>query len=95
MGIDKRTNNKVAIKVYEKKRLDEINKIKNLEREINILKHLNHSIIAKLEEVIETATEYYLIQEYGGANSLYNYLLSKPEHRLKESEAKHFLKTIA
>ena len=32
MGIDKRTGEKVAIKVYEKKRLDEPNKIKNLER---------------------------------------------------------------
>lgn len=32
MGIDRRTGERVAIKVYEKKRLDEANKIKNLER---------------------------------------------------------------
>lgn len=32
MGIDRRTGEKVAIKVYEKKRLDEVNKIRNLER---------------------------------------------------------------
>jgi MAP/microtubule affinity-regulating kinase len=32
MGVDKRTNEKIAIKIYEKKRLDEPNKIKNLER---------------------------------------------------------------
>lgn len=30
MGLDKRTNTKIAIKIYEKKRLDEPNKIKNL-----------------------------------------------------------------
>lgn len=30
MGIDRRTGERVAIKVYEKKRLDEANKIKNL-----------------------------------------------------------------
>jgi MAP/microtubule affinity-regulating kinase len=30
MGVDKRTNEKIAIKIYEKKRLDEPNKIKNL-----------------------------------------------------------------
>jgi hypothetical protein len=30
MGMDKRTGKKVAVKVYEKKRLDEPNKIKNL-----------------------------------------------------------------
>ena len=52
MGIDKRTGEKIAIKVYEKKRLDEPNKIKNLEREINILTKLNHPTIAKLIEAI-------------------------------------------
>jgi hypothetical protein len=30
MGMDKRSNEKIAIKIYEKKRLDEPNKIKNL-----------------------------------------------------------------
>jgi hypothetical protein len=30
MGVDKRTGEKIAIKIYEKKRLDEPNKIKNL-----------------------------------------------------------------
>ena len=30
MGMDKRTNEKIAVKIYEKKRLDEPNKIKNL-----------------------------------------------------------------
>jgi len=32
MGLAKRNNEKVAIKIYEKRRLDEPNKIKNLER---------------------------------------------------------------
>ena len=45
-------------------------------------------------DVIETSDKIYLIQEYGGANSLYNYLLSKREHRLQEAEAKQFFKTI-
>jgi serine/threonine protein kinase len=48
-----------------------------------------------LTEVIETQNELYLILEYGGANSLYNYLLSKPEHRLPEPEAKQFLLVIS
>lgn len=30
MGIDRRTGERVAIKIYEKKRLDEVNKIRNL-----------------------------------------------------------------
>jgi len=56
---------------------------------------LNNPIIAKLIEAIETPTDVYLVLEYGGANSLYNYLLSKQEHRLKEYEAKKFLHVIA
>lgn len=56
---------------------------------------LNNVVIAKLIDVIESANEIYLIQEYGGANSLYNYLLSKPQHRMQEAEAKLFFKTIA
>jgi serine/threonine protein kinase len=61
MGLDKRINNKIAIKIYEKKKLDEPNKIKNLEREINILAELSHDTIAKIIDVIETQTELYLI----------------------------------
>ena len=95
MGLNRKTEEKVAVKIYDKKRLDEPNKIKNLEREINILSDLDHFTIAKLISAIETPTEIYLILEYGGANSLYNYLLSKPQHRLQESEAKLFLKVIA
>lgn len=95
MGLDKRTNTKIAIKIYEKKRLDEPNKIKNLERQINILAELSHDTIAKLIDVVQTSHELYLILEYGGANSLYNYLLSKPEHRLQEQQAKQFLLVIA
>lgn len=88
MGLDKRINTKIAIKIYEKKKLDEPNKIKNLEREVNILAELSHDTIARIIDVIETHNELYLILEYGGANSLYSYLLSKPEHRLEEKEAK-------
>jgi MAP/microtubule affinity-regulating kinase len=77
MGVNKRSGDKVAIKLYHKKHLDEMNRLKNLEREINILSELNYPVIAKLIEAIETTTDIYLVMEYGGANSLYNYLLSK------------------
>ncbi|MBS1889861.1 MAG: hypothetical protein JST59_01080 [Actinobacteria bacterium] len=43
---------------------------------------MDHTVISKLIETIETPTEIYLVMEYGGANSLYKYLLSKQEHRL-------------
>ena len=61
MGLDKRTNEKIAIKIYEKKRIDEPNKVKNLEREINILAELSNTTIARLIDVIETQTELLLV----------------------------------
>lgn len=54
MGIDKRTQERVAIKIYQKKKFADPNKIKNVEREINILAELSHPNIAKLLNVIET-----------------------------------------
>lgn len=78
MAYDRENKQKVAVKIYEKLRLDEPNKIKNIEREIVIQSKLTHPTIARIIETIETSSEIYLIMEYGGANSLYKYLLSKP-----------------
>lgn len=55
MGINKQTGEKVAIKLYQKKHLNELNRLKNLEREITILSRLNNQVIARLIEVIETS----------------------------------------
>ena len=52
MGICKKNDEKVAIKIYEKKKLDEPNKIKNLTREINILAKLNHPTISRIISTI-------------------------------------------
>lgn len=56
MGVNKINGEKVAIKFYQKKHLSELNRAKNLEREINILSKLDHPIIAKLLDTIETPT---------------------------------------
>ena len=56
MGVEKKTSEKIAIKIYEKKKIDEPNKVKNLEREINLLSELDHPTIAKLIEAVQTPT---------------------------------------
>ena len=53
-GIHKPTNRKVAIKIYDKAKFQESNRLKNAHREIEILQQLNHSNILKLYEFIET-----------------------------------------
>ena len=49
----KPTKTKVAIKIYEKFRLMDVNRKEALKREINILKKLNNPNIVKLIEVID------------------------------------------
>lgn len=61
MAYDKDNKQKVAVKVYEKWRLDEPNKIKNIEREIVIQSKLTHPTIARIIQTIETSTEIILI----------------------------------
>ncbi len=47
-------NNQYAIKIYEKYKLVEGHRRKNLRREISIMNKLNHKSIIKLYNVIET-----------------------------------------
>ena len=52
----KKTNKKVALKIYEKEKMKEIQRKKSVRREIKIMERLNHPHIAKLFEAIETDT---------------------------------------
>lgn len=52
-GIDEVNNRKIAIKVYQKKSLDN-DDVRNIEREIAILHSLQHPNIIALYEIIET-----------------------------------------
>ncbi|KAL4468806.1 hypothetical protein ABPG74_005309 [Tetrahymena malaccensis] len=56
LAIDKRTNQKVAIKVYEKEKLQDPHKMKNVKREVQILSHISHFNIIKLYYVIDAPT---------------------------------------
>lgn len=61
MAIERASKDKYAVKVYEKSKLDEPNKVRNIEREIAILGRLDHPVISKLVESIETPNELYLV----------------------------------
>ena len=57
LATDKNTNEKVAIKTYEKFKLNDVHKRKNVKREISILETLEHPNIIKLHKTIETVTQ--------------------------------------
>jgi serine/threonine protein kinase len=54
IGMHKKLNKKVALKIYEKEKIKDIQRKKSVRREIRLMKRLNHPHIATLYEAIET-----------------------------------------
>ena len=69
-------NNKVAMKIIDKNKieLDEIND--DIKSEINILKKLSHPNIVKIYEFYESDNCFYIINEYCKGGQLYKYLIN-------------------
>lgn len=78
----KKTKSKFAIKIYAKYKLNDVTKKKAVQREIGCMKRLDHPNIVKLYENFETSKEIYLIQEYIGGVSLYQYIKLKTAKRI-------------
>jgi serine/threonine protein kinase len=92
--IHKPTNQKIAIKMYDRYKLMDIQRKKSALREIKILSKLNHSNIVKLYEAIDTAKYVYLVMEYVQGESLHAYLKAQPNRRLPEDECKRLIKQL-
>ena len=92
LGINKQTGEKVAIKIYEKSKLNRYQDKKRLEREIEILKKLKHPNIVQLYSVIETERQILLIMEYIKGQELFQYILIKK--KLSEDEACFYFQQI-
>ena len=75
----------MAIKILEKHKIDDLNDIERVAREIHILKIVKHPNIIQLYEIIETKNRLFLIMEHCCNGELFNYITSKT--RLREQEA--------
>ncbi|CDW81651.1 carbon catabolite derepressing protein [Stylonychia lemnae] len=84
-GIHIHTEQKVAIKILEKKKIKDVNDVERVTREIHILKIVRHPNIIQLYEIIETQSKLYLIMEHCSNGELFDYITSR--NRLKEEEA--------
>ncbi|KAM3144080.1 hypothetical protein pb186bvf_003844 [Paramecium bursaria] len=85
-GRNKADGQRYAVKIYDKNQMNTMKK-GNLQREIEILKTLDHPNIIKLHHVIETQKTYNLVMEYGGQICLKN-------QNLQEYEIKEVIKQI-
>jgi 5'-AMP-activated protein kinase catalytic alpha subunit len=68
------TNEKVAIKILEKSRIEDNEDLECINREITFLKTLNHINIISLYEIIENSEYYYIIMEYA-ENDLFTFIV--------------------
>ena len=86
------TGEQVAIKILEKTRISKKEDKERIDREISILKKLNHFNISKLYQVVENKLTIYLIQEYIPGKEFIDYLNKKG--KLEEIEACKFYHQI-
>ena len=88
LGINKKTKEKVAIKILKKKKIiHKTDKIR-LEREISILKKLNHINVIKIHKINEDQEKYYIVMEYCENGELFNYIVDR--QKLNENQSSYF-----
>ena len=76
IGLHKESSQKVAMKIYRKSKLVDINRKKSVRREIKLMQKMKHPNIAELSESIDTTKYVFLIMEYIGGGSLHGLIKS-------------------
>jgi len=84
---DRRTGKYVAIKMMSKQGLQEDQLIR-IRREYAIMKHMEHKNWIKLIEVIENPEQICLVMEYAACGDLYTHIVSSPNGKLTEKDAR-------
>ena len=88
LAIDMQTGEKIAIKILEKNKIRCNRDFKRIEREISMVKIINHVNIAHVFDIKEDQERYYIMMEYCEKGELFNLILDK--HKLSEEEASYF-----
>ena len=88
LGIDRETGEKVAIKILEKKKILNKSDAERVDREINILKEINHLNLIKIIKIKEDADNYYMVMEFCENGELFNQIVKK--RRLDENESAYY-----
>ena len=83
---------KCAIKIVDKRLLENVNDIQRLRKEIKILKKIRHKNIIQLYDIMESKTNLYFVMEYCKGGELFDFIVKKK--RLTEEEACIFFHQI-
>eukprot|EP00800_Vazella_pourtalesii_P011620 TRINITY_DN2796_c0_g1_i1.p1 TRINITY_DN2796_c0_g1~~TRINITY_DN2796_c0_g1_i1.p1 ORF type:complete len:661 (-),score=92.55 TRINITY_DN2796_c0_g1_i1:803-2785(-) len=85
------SRNRVAIKIVNREKLSQ-NILLKVEREIAIMKLIEHPHVLRLFDVYENKKHLYLVLEYVSGGELFDYLVKKG--KLSENEARKFFRQI-
>mgnify|MGYP002862027759 CR=1 FL=1 len=88
LATDIRTNEKIAIKILEKNKINNSRDYNRINREINIVKKISHINIVQVFEIKEDLDKYYILMEYCEKGELFDLILSKK--KLSEDEAAYY-----
>lgn len=88
----KGTNEYIACKIVEKKRIDTSNLENRFEAEIRINQQLHHPGVVQMLDLYSDATNYFIFMEFCQCGDLFQYIVD--HKRLKESVAKPLFKQI-
>lgn len=91
LGIHCTSKEKVAVKIIDRTKLSP-QILSKVEREIAIMKLIEHPHVLRLFDVYENKTHLFLILEYVGGGELFDYLVKKG--RLSVKEARRFFSQI-
>lgn len=84
----------VAIKQYDKLKLHDLSRKKQVQREIKILPRLNHTGVVKMFEAFENSNSIYLVMEHVSGESLHQYLKAQTLRRLSSTQTKQIVKQL-
>lgn len=80
------TNQKFAVKIYDKSKLNDQMKRRAVQREILVLNKINHPNIIKSYDQVETAKQIFIVTDYIGGISLNQFVKSKCINRVVKEQ---------
>ncbi|KAG8371552.1 hypothetical protein BUALT_Bualt13G0099800 [Buddleja alternifolia] len=90
-GRSVQTGQSVAIKVIDKDKVTRVGIIKQIKREISVMRLIRHPHIIHLYEVMATKTKIYIIMEYAKGGELFNKVA---KGKLKEDVARKYFQQL-
>jgi len=88
----KLTGMHVAVKTYEKAKIKDPNAMKRIKQEIALMEKLDHPLVSRFFETIESKARIHLVMEFLGEGNLCTYI--KEKRKLPEEEARQLFSQL-